>query len=101
MQSPQLQQERSGLYVGIKNITNLIKHQHRLYDKMYLDAIESNYSHEQMTPLNCILANSKIIYRRLEKLFCEVTALKSNGYSEDFNQSDLSINSRILKKNEG
>ncbi len=30
---------------------------------MYLDAIEANYSHEQMTPLNGILANSKIVYK--------------------------------------
>ena len=31
---------------------------------MYQDAIESNYSHEQMTPLNCILAQSKIVSKR-------------------------------------
>ena len=35
---------------------------------MYLDATEQNYSHEQMTPLNSILANSKIIYRRFMDL---------------------------------
>ena len=27
-------------------------------DKMYQDAIETNYSHEQMTPLNSIINNS-------------------------------------------
>ena len=32
---------------------------------MYRDAIEANYSHEQMTPLNCILATSKIVLRRI------------------------------------
>ena len=31
---------------------------------MYLKSIELNYSHEQLTPLNSILANSKIAYRR-------------------------------------
>lgn len=35
---------------------------------MYLDAIEANYSHEQMTPLNSILSNSKIIYKRISEL---------------------------------
>jgi hypothetical protein len=28
---------------------------------MYQDAIEANFSHEQMTPLNCIINNSKIM----------------------------------------
>ena len=35
---------------------------------MYQDAIEANYSHEQMTPLNSILANSKIVIKRVEDL---------------------------------
>jgi len=35
---------------------------------MYLDAIEANYSHEQMTPLNSILSNSKIIYKRISEI---------------------------------
>ena len=35
---------------------------------MYLDAIESNYSHEQMTPLNCILTTSKIALKRVIEL---------------------------------
>jgi hypothetical protein len=35
---------------------------------MYLDAIEANYSHEQMTPLNSILSNSKIIYKRFSEI---------------------------------
>ena len=34
-------------------------------DKMYQDAIEANFSHEQMTPLNCIINNSKIIEKNL------------------------------------
>ena len=64
---------------------------------MYLDAIESNYCHEQMTPLHCILANSKIIYRRLEKLFGEVQALKSGCVSEDNTFSNVSMNSKLRK----
>jgi hypothetical protein len=36
---------------------------------MYLDAIEANYSHEQMTPLNSILANSRMVYNRNKVYF--------------------------------
>ena len=39
---------------------------------MYRDAIEANYSHEQMTPLNCILANSDIVLRRVYKMIQEL-----------------------------
>ena len=35
---------------------------------MYLEAIELNFSHEQMTPLNGIIANSKIAYKRIIEL---------------------------------
>lgn len=31
---------------------------------MYQDAIEANFSHEQMNPLNCIIANSSVIQKR-------------------------------------
>ena len=47
----------------IKDVTQILRNQQKLSDKMYLDAIEANYSHEQMTPLNGILANSKIVYK--------------------------------------
>ena len=30
-------------------------------DKIYRDAIEMNYSHEQMTPLNSIMNNSAML----------------------------------------
>jgi hypothetical protein len=30
--------------------------------------MEANYSHEQMTPLNCILNNAKMLLNMLEKL---------------------------------
>ena len=35
---------------------------------MYQDAIEANYSHEQMTPLNSILGNSQIVIKRFLEL---------------------------------
>lgn len=51
-------------FVMIRDITNIVKSQQKLSDEMYQDAIEQNYSHEQMTPLNIILANSKIAVKR-------------------------------------
>ena len=39
-------------------MTNILKHQQRISDEIYQEAIEANYSHEQMTPLNSILGNS-------------------------------------------
>ena len=36
---------------------------------MYRDSIEANYSHEQMTPLNCILISSKIVLKRVIEEF--------------------------------
>ena len=39
---------------------------------MYLDAIETNYSHEQMTPLHAILNFSKIVYSRTSTFIKEL-----------------------------
>mgnify|MGYP006893264800 CR=1 FL=1 len=47
--------------ITIKDITGILKAQQDIIDEMYQDAIECNYSHEQMTPLNCIIASSKIV----------------------------------------
>ena len=52
------------VHLKIKNISSLIKNQQRMSDKIYQDAIEANFSHEQMNPLNSILANSNIVYKR-------------------------------------
>jgi len=35
---------------------------------MYQDAIETNYSHEQMTPLNSIINNSKLAMSKIKDL---------------------------------
>lgn len=52
-------------------MTAILKGQQKLCDQMYQDAIEANFSHEQMTPLNSILSNSKIVYHTLFKLMEE------------------------------
>ena len=43
-------------FLNIVNITSLIKNHQRSCDMVYQDAIENNFSHEQMTPLNPILS---------------------------------------------
>ena len=50
----------------IKDISAPLIFQKKVLDQVYLNAIEANYSHEQMTPLNCIMGNTKIVIRRIE-----------------------------------
>jgi hypothetical protein len=63
---------RHNLAIKVRDITFLIRNQHRLYDFMYLDAIETNFSHEQMTPLNLILAHSLQIEKRFKKVYSDL-----------------------------
>ena len=53
--------------VRIQDISKIVKMQQSLSDKIYQSALEANYSHEQMTPLNCILSNSKILTKWAEQ----------------------------------
>jgi len=54
--------------LNIREISNFVKNLQKTNDKIYLDAIEANYSHESMTPLNSIIANTKIVQKRLKAL---------------------------------
>jgi len=54
--------------ISILDVTDIIIKQQRECDKMYLEAIELNYSHEQMTPLNSIIANSNIAFKRFVEI---------------------------------
>ena len=56
------------VFVLVREITQMVLGQQKLADSLYQDAIEANYSHEQMTPLNCILGNSKVVQNRLMRL---------------------------------
>lgn len=42
----------------IKDVSQIVIYQIKLSDMIYQEAIENNYSHEQMTPLNLLKANS-------------------------------------------
>ena len=62
--------EFKDIFVNIffKDVTALVGMQQDISDKIYQDAIELNYSHEQNTPLNCILNNSQLIKKELKTL---------------------------------
>ena len=47
-----------GAFVMVQDISFAMRQQQELLGKMYQEAILTNYSHEQMTPLNCIITNS-------------------------------------------
>ena len=51
----------------LRDVSEVVKLQQDLSNLLYQDAIETNYSHEQMTPLNCILNNSKVILAKIKE----------------------------------
>ena len=55
--------------MNIKDVTTIVKNQMKLSDIIYQEAIENNYSHEQMTPLNLLKANTSIIKHNVYKVF--------------------------------
>jgi hypothetical protein len=57
--------------LNINDITQTIKNQIKYSDKIYGQAIEQNYSHEQMTPLNSIISISFLAKLNIIKHFCE------------------------------
>jgi hypothetical protein len=57
------------IFLNIKDITAIIKGLQKIQDHVYLTAIENNFSHELMTPLNPIISSSSMLKRRLLKAF--------------------------------
>ena len=45
----------------VKDISKIVIMQQKACDEMYKDSVLSNYSHEQLTPLNSFLNNSKML----------------------------------------
>ena len=66
---PGLQQPIHCMQFAINNITTLIKNQQKLSDDIYQDAIEANFSHEQMNPLNNIIQNASTVHSTVTDLF--------------------------------
>ena len=54
-------EQKNFIMVVANKITDIIRYQQRKSDEIYQEAIEANFSHEQMTPLNCILNCSQIL----------------------------------------
>ena len=52
----------------IQDISDIVYRQQSQSDKLYSDAVLSNYSHEQLTPLNSFLNNSSILISNLTNL---------------------------------
>ena len=50
----------------VNRISDIIRFQQQKSDDIYQDAIEANFSHEQMTPLNCILNCSEMLLSELQ-----------------------------------
>ena len=66
------------LMLGIQPVTKLVKQEQKRLRMMYLDAIEANYSHEQMTPLNSILGNSQNILEDFTKFISQMDQLSAD-----------------------
>lgn len=47
--------------VSIRDISEIILRQQRASDELYKNSVLSNYSHEQLTPLNSFLNNSTVL----------------------------------------
>ena len=55
----------------IKDVSQIVNFQMKLSDMIYQEAIENNFSHEQMTPLNLLKANSSIIKSKVYNMFVQ------------------------------
>ena len=53
--------EYNMIRVYVKDISEIVILQQRASDEMYKDSVLSNYSHEQLTPLNSFLNNSRTL----------------------------------------
>ena len=68
--------------INIKDISKLLKAQQDQSDQMYQEAIETNYSHEQMTPLNNILTNAKMMVNQIKNSMTKGSKRSAQHYSE-------------------
>lgn len=57
------------IMVILKDIGAIIYPHMKFINKQYQDAIEANYSHEQMTPLNSVICNSKLCRIHFKNLY--------------------------------
>lgn len=60
------------MLVIIKDISHFLQAHLKLIDKMYQDAVEANFSHEYMTPLNSIIGNTNMTRSNLKMIYKQV-----------------------------
>ena len=66
-----LQEFDSCYFLNLKDVTHLVKYQKQLSDSIYQEAIEGNFSHNQMTPLNYLTQSSSLINDKVYQLFLQ------------------------------
>jgi len=49
-------------------------------DSTFQEAIQNNYSHEQMTPLNCILSNSYLMKGTIVNLLAKIYKVQVENF---------------------
>ena len=88
----------SKINIFVRDITNIMHIQQESSDRKYQDAMEANYSHEQMTPLNCILNNAKMLLVKLQKTMKKGEKKSSQHYKElmEFQVACLEMNKQIM-----
>lgn len=57
------------ILLNIRDITNMIKNLEKIKDKVYYDAIQNNFSHELMTPLNPITNCSDLLKKGVLQIY--------------------------------
>ena len=85
--------------MSLRDISEIVILQQRASDEMYKDSVLSNYSHEQLTPLNNFLNNSRSLLYELtdihQDVHNKVTSILSSLDSKFINSiTDIAINSR-------
>jgi hypothetical protein len=56
------------LNLYVKIITDVVHLQHNETRKIYQNAVEANFSHEQMTPLNSMQNNAEIMQNKIDQI---------------------------------
>ena len=64
--------------IYVKDISEIVINQQKASDELYKDSVLSNYSHEQLTPLNSFLNNSRTLLQDLTDLSKDIQAKISN-----------------------
>jgi len=78
--------------LNIQDITQIIKNQLRFCDKIYGQALQQNYSHEQMGPLNSIITNSFLVKWRVAKHYSEYEKVNKDTNFNLFMKENINEN---------